>query len=105
MPAIYPPSNASMRTIPVAAASTVLRAAPATLYGYYITNSAAGSAVTLTIFDNTTAAGTKILARIDVAATGGTSGLVLFPNPIQMTVGLSVTLTGGNLAYGWILAD
>jgi hypothetical protein len=94
-----------MRTIPVAAATTVLLARPATVYGYYLTNSAAGTAVTLTVFDNTTAVGAKILARIDVAATGATTGLVLFPNPIQLTVGLSVILTGGNLSYGWILAD
>lgn len=105
MPAIYPPSNASLRNIPVAAATTVLLARPATLYGYHLTNSAAGSAATLTVYDNTTATGTKILARIDVGATGATTGLVLFPNPIQMTVGLSVILTGGDLRYGWILAD
>jgi hypothetical protein len=96
---------AEIRTTTLVAGNTVVRAAPAKLLGYWFKNPS-GTAVTLTIYDNTTATGTKILAAIPVAATTGDTGLVMFPYPIQMTVGLSVNLAGaGTLTVSYVVAD
>lgn len=105
MAAIYPPSNASLRPITLAAGNTVVRAGSGVMYGYSFVNTAAGAAATATIYDNTTATGTKILARVDIAATGGTTGIVEFPNPVAFTTGISVAITGGNLLVAWVLVD
>ena len=51
----------------------------------------------MTIYDNTTATGTKILNRLTfttAGAAGSDTGLITFPQPIQFTVGISVGIAG-----------
>lgn len=93
-----------IRPVTLAAGSTVIRAARAKVGGYWFKN-VGGTPITVTIFDNTTAAGTKVLTSFIVAATTGDTGLVEFPYPIQFTVGVSVLTAGGTLSTGLILAD
>lgn len=96
---------AEIRPTTLVAGNTVVRAAPAMLHGYWFKNPS-GTAVTVTIYDNTTATGTKILAAIPVAATTGDTGLVMFPHPIRFGVGLSVNVTGaGTLTVSYVVAD
>lgn len=94
-----------IRPTTLVAGNTVVRAAPGRLGGYWFKNPS-GTAVTVTIYDNTTAAGTKILAAIPVAATTGDTGMVQFPYPIQFTVGISLAVVGaGTLTVSYVLAD
>ena len=93
-----------IRPVTLAAGSTIIRAAPGKVGGYWFKNTG-GGAITVTIFDNTTAAGTKVLTSFIVAATTGDTGLVQFPYPVQFTVGISVLTSGGTLTTGLILAD
>lgn len=96
---------AEIRTTALTAGNTVVRAAPAKLYGYWFKNPS-GTAMTVTIYDNTTATGTKILTAVPVPATTGDTGLVMFPYPIQFTVGLSVNVAGaGTLTVSYVVAD
>jgi hypothetical protein len=96
---------AEIRTTALTAGDTVVRAAPATLHGYWFKN-LSGTAMTVTIYDNTTATGTKILTSVPVAATTGDTGMVMFPHPIRMTVGLSVNVAGaGTLTVSYVVAD
>lgn len=77
--------------------NTVVRAAPGTVYGYRFQNTAAQTDNVVVIYDNTTAAGTKILNRLTfptAGAAGADTGLVLFPQPVRFTVGVSVGITG-----------
>lgn len=89
--------------------NTVVRAAPGRVYGYRFQNTAAQTDNVLVIYDNTTAAGTKILNRLTFAtagAAGADTGLVLFAQPVQFTVGVSVGITGTTPnMVGQILVD
>lgn len=93
-----------IRPVTLAAGSTIIRAAPGKVGGYWFKN-VGGTPITVTIFDNTTAAGTKILVVLTVAATTGDTTLIEFPFPIQFTVGISVLTSGGTLQTGFVLAD
>lgn len=96
---------AEIRPTTLVAGNTVVRAAPGKLYGYWFKNPS-GTAVTVTIYDNTTATGTKILTAVPVAATTGDTGLVMFPYPIQFTVGISVNVAGaGTMTVSYVVAD
>lgn len=96
---------AEIRTTNLAAGTTVVRAAPAIMYGYWFKNPS-GTAMTITFYDNTTATGAKILTSLVVPATTGDTGLVYFPYPIRFTVGLSVGVVGaGTLTVSYVVAD
>jgi hypothetical protein len=96
---------AEIRSTNLTVGTTVVRAAPTKLYGYWFKNPS-GTAMTVTIYDNTTATGAKILYAVPVPATTGDTGMVLFPYPIQFTVGLSVGVVGaGTLTVSYVIAD
>lgn len=94
---------AEIRTTTLVPGNSVVRAAPGTMYGYWFQNSGGATAV-ITIYDNTTAAGTKILTIITLATTVGT-GLVIFPQPIRFTVGISLSVATGTLTGSMVLVD
>lgn len=89
--------------------NTVVRAAPGMVYGYRFQNTAAQTDNVVVIYDNTTATGTKILNRLTFAtagAAGSDTGLILFPQPVRFSVGVSVGVTGTSPnMVGMLLVD
>lgn len=95
---------AEIRTI-ATSGNTVVRAAPGTVYGYALRNTTAQTDNVVTVYDNTTATGTKILFSRTLGNAENT-GLVLFPQGIKFTVGVSVGIAGTTPnTVGQILVD
>lgn len=93
-----------IRTTSLVIGNTVVRAAPGKVGGYWFKNTS-GTIATVTFYDAVTAAGTKILTTVSVPATTGDTGLVVFPFPIQFTVGVSVAVAGSTLVVSLLLVD